>query len=303
MAVTVETLFRDVFLPMYPEDARSDLGRARSTDANPVGNPTLFAQIADTSRVFVEMAPTALGTSLRLDFSDASVHRLGAALTPEARQRLASRDELFPFVIHGALYVGECVVRNHGGTWGVRRPLWESVVHLKSRAGEADLPIFHWWLKSFADEATASLGDRYRAHVEVPCLEADALPVIASPEGRSFPRLSKIRYDVFYKYIKAHLPELKDVGEAFPSPERFTDFGFAHLDFALVGGGRMLLMYGPNKDGLHAFWLTKEGFEKHAFWPADAFPAPMLKVGGEKHEVILSRDGKPLSFEVLWWGP
>ena len=196
-------------------------------------------------------------------------------------------------------------MRNHGGAWGVRRPLWESVVHLKSRAGEAALPIFHWWLKSLADDAKASLGDRYRAHVEVPCARLEDLPIIASPSERTFPRLSKIRYDVFYKYLKAHLPEIRDVGEAFPSPERFTDFEFAHLDFALVGGGRMLLVYGPNKDGLHAFWLTKEGFEKSAFWPADAFPAPMIRRADEsdKIEVVLSRDGQPRSFELLWWGP
>jgi hypothetical protein len=199
--------------------------------------------------------------------------------------------------------VGECIVRNHGGAWSVRRPLWESLVALKSRAGEAELPIFHWWLKSLADDATATLGDRYRAHVEIPCARPEALPIIASPEGRVFPRLSRLKYDVFYKYLKAHLPEVKDVGEGFPSPERFTDYAFEHLDFALVGGGRMLLVYGPNKDGLHAFWLTKEGFDKAAFWPADAFPAPMMKVKGDKLEVLLSRDGKPLAFELLWWGP
>jgi hypothetical protein len=299
--VTAESLFRDVFLPQYPEDARSDLGRARSTDANPAKNPHILAQIADAARIFVELAPTALGApSLELDFSDASVHRLGAAL---ARKRLEERSELFNFVVHGSFYVGECIVRNHGGAWSVRRPLWESLVALKSRAGEAELPIFHWWLKSLADDPTATLGDRYRAYVEIPCAKPEELPVIAPPEGRQFPRLSKLKYDVFYKYLKAHLPEVKDVGEGFPSPERFTDYEFKHLDFALVGGGRMLLMYGPNKDGLHAFWLTKEGFDKAAFWPADAFPAPMMKVKGDKLEVLLSRDGKPQSFELLWWGP
>jgi hypothetical protein len=304
--LTAESLFRDVFLPLYPEDAKSDLGRARSTDVNPAKNPQIIAQIADAARIFTELAPTALGAAsdkLALDFSDASVHRLGAALTTEARARLQARGELFDFVVHGTLYVGECIVRNHAGEWGVRRPLWESVVHLRSRAGEAALPIFHWWLKSLADDATASLGDRHRAHVEVPRAKPEDLPVIALPEGRSFPRLSKLKYDVFYKYLKAHLPEVKDVGAGFPSPERFTDYEFAHLDFALVGGGRMLLIHGPNKDGLHAFWLTKEGFDKAAFWPADAFPAPLIKVKGDKLEVVLSRDGKPLSFELLWWGP
>lgn len=304
---TAESLFRDVFLPQYPEDARSDLGRARSTDANPGKNPSILGQISDAARIFVELAPTALGVAnLDLDYSDASVHRLGAALV---RSRLEERDELFNFVVHGAFYVGECVVRNHGGSWSVRRPLWESLVELKSRAGEASLPIFHWWLKSLADDATATLGDRYRAYVEVPTARPEALPVIASPEGRQFPRLSKLKYDVFYKYLKAHLPEVRDVGEGFPSPERFTDYEFKHLDFALVGGGRMLLIHGPNKDGLHAFWLTKEGFDKAAFWPADAFPAPIMRVkpasetSPEKLEVVLSRDAKPLSFELLWWGP
>jgi len=304
VAVSVEALFRDVFLPRYPEDARSDLGLARLTDANPAKNPHIYAQFDDAARIFVELAPTALGVAtLYIDFSDASVLRLGAALTPAARERLREREELFNFVVHGAFYVGACIVKNHGATWQVRRPLWESLVRLTSRAGEGDLPVFHWWLKSLADDATASLGDRYRAHVEVPCARPEDLPIIAAPEGRSFPRLSKLRYDVFYKYLKAHLPEVKDVGEAFPSPERFTDFEFAHLDFALVGGGRMLLVYGPNKDGLHAFWLTKEGFEKSAFWPADKFPAPVLKVKGDKLEVILSRDDQLLSFELLWWGP
>ena len=305
--LTAESLFRDVFLPMYPEDAKSDLGRARSTDANPARNPHILAQIADAARIFTELGPAAIsavgGPELALDYSDASVHRLGARLTPELRERLRARGELFQFVIHGALYVGECVVRNHGGAWSVRRPLWESLIALKSRAGEAELPIFHWWLKSLADDPMATLGDRYRAHVEIPCAKPEELPVIAAPEGRSFPRLSKLKYDVFYKYLRAHLPEVKDVGEAFPSPERFTDYGFKHLDFALVGGGRMLLVYGPNKDGLHAFWLTKEGFDKSAFWPADAFPAPMLKPHDDKLEVILSRDGRAVSFELLWWGP
>ncbi|MBX3229796.1 MAG: hypothetical protein KIT84_05630 [Labilithrix sp.] len=304
VATTAEALFRDVFLPLYPEDARSDLGRARSTDANPAKNPYILAQLDDAARIFVELAETALGvTNLALDFSDASVHRLGAAIGPAARERLRERDELFNFVIHGALYVGACVVKNHGATWAVRRPLWESLVHLKSRAGEGDLPVFHWWLKSLSDEGTATLGDRYRAHVEVPCLRPEELPIIAAPEGRTFARLSKIRYDVFYKYLKAHLPEVKDVGAAFPSPERFTDYGLAHLDFALVGGGRMLLVHGPNKDGLHAFWLTKEGFEKAAFWPADKFPAPFIKPKGDKLEVHLSKDGQARSFELLWWGP
>lgn len=318
MGISADSLFREVFLPLYPEDVRADLGRARGEDANPARNPAIFAHLEDAANVFVKLAPAALGVgegALGLDFSDASVHRLSAALTTERRDRMLAdgargtpESLLFNFVVHGAAYVGACIVRAHGGSWSVRRPLWESVVRLVSRAGEAELPVFHWWLKSLADSTHASLADRYRAYVEVPCARPEELPVIAPPE-RPLPKIAKkgVRYDVLYKYIKAHLPELKDLGESFPSPERFAELDLASLSFDLVGGGRMLLLHGPSKHGLHAFWLTKAGFEKGAFWPCDAFPAPLLRVTGsgteQKLEVILSRDGKPAVIELLWWGP
>jgi hypothetical protein len=185
----------------------------------------------------------------------------------------------------------------------VRRPLWESLVALKWRAGEGELPIFHWWLKSLAGDAPASLADRYRAHVEVPTARPEELPIIAPPD-RGLPRIEKqVRYDVLHKYLKAHLPELRDLGEHFPSPERFADLAFKNLSFLLVGGGRMLVMAGHNQDGMHAFWVTKEGFEKSAFWPCDAFPAPMIRAKDDKLEVLLAVDQKPQSFELLWWGP
>jgi len=321
MAFTVEALFRELFLPLYPEDAKSDLARARAEDANPANNPNVLAHLDEAGRVFAQMAPTALGvpaSTLELDFSDASVHRLSAALTPERRDRLLAQgargtadNVLFNFVVHGAAYVGACIVRSHGGRWAVRRPLWESLVHLVSRAGEADLPVFHWWLKSLADpsgDATQpSLADRYRTYVEVPSARPEELPVIAPPD-RALPKITKAtRYDVLYKYLKAHLPELKDLGEAFPSPERFAEYEFKSLSLDLVGGGRMLVMHGTTKQGLHVFWLTKQGFEKAAFWPCDAFPAPILRVKGEgdeqKLEILLSRDGTQSVIELLWWGP
>lgn len=315
MAISAAALFRDVFLPLYPEDARGDLDRARREDANPANNPSVVAHLDDAARVFVSMAETTLGLSegaLGLDYSDASVHRLSAALTTARRDHLlgmgargTSDNVLFNFVVHGSAYVGACVVRSHGGAWAVRRPLWESVVHLVSRAGEADLPVFHWWLKSLADdsEATASLADRYRAYVEIPCARPEELPIIA-PVDRTLPKLSKVSYHAFHQYIRAHLAEIRDLGEAFPTPERFADYEFKHLSFNLVGGGRMLVVHGPTKHGLHAFWLTKEGFEKSAFWPCDAFPAPILRVKDEqKLEVLLSRDGTQSVLELLWWGP
>ena len=307
MSVTAESLFTSIFLPLYPEDRRSDLGRARvrTEDANPAGNPAILAHLGEAAAIFVAKAPETLGAPIALDFTDASVHRLSAALGREARDRMIDTGELAQFVIHGAAYVGACIVRQHRGAWAVRRPLWESLVRLRSRAGEAELAVFHWWLKSLADDTTATLADRYRAHVETPCAEPEELPVIA-PQGRRLPRIAKPRYDVFYKYLRAHLPELRDVGEHFPSPERFEELAFARLDFLLVGGGRMLVVHGPGKGGLHALWLTRDGFEKSAFWPCDPFPEPVLRAserGGDKLEVVLSQDGAVKSFELLWWGP
>ena len=79
MSVTPESLFREWFLPLYPEDAKSDLGRARSMDANPANNLTVLAHLDDAAAVFASNAAVALGLpseQLALDYSDASVHRI-----------------------------------------------------------------------------------------------------------------------------------------------------------------------------------------------------------------------------------
>jgi hypothetical protein len=176
-------------------------------------------------------------------------------------------------------------------------------VYLESHLGQGELPVFHWWLKSLADDAAITLADRYRTHVEVPRSKPEELPVLADPE-RKLPRLKRPRYDAFYKYIRAHLPELRDVGEDFPSPERFEELRFEHLAFTMVGGGRMVIVHGHNEHGLHAFWMSKNGFEKSAFWPCDKFPEPILRpAGADKIEILLSQDKQIRSFELLWWGP
>ena len=288
-------------------------------DANPAKNKALYDQMRDIAETFATMADEALGAELALDFSDASIHRLSHALTKSTRDALlgTSRElangkletlaesAFFNVVIHGAAYIGECIVRTHGGEWSLRRPLWESVVLLKSRAGEGSLPIFHWLLKSLADsafeEGGSRLADRYRAHVEMPCAKPEELPVIAPPD-RSLPRLSKVRYDVFYKYLRAHLPELRDVGEDFPSPERFEDLGLKWLDFTLLGDGKMLLVSGLGRAGLHLFWLTKTGFERGAFYPCEAFPEPLVKSSGDLLTVLYSSEGKAVRQELLYWG-
>ena len=313
--VTAESLFEAYFWPLYPEDVRKDLGRARATDANPAGNPALFAHVEDAASVFERMAPKLFaGEDPGLDRSDASVHRLSRVLTRERRDAWSTHgppgspeSELFNVIVHGAAYVGACVARTHAGQWSLRRPLWESVVTLESRAGRGDLAVFQWWLKSLADASLSfepgalTLADRYRTHVEIPCARPEELLPIAPP--RPLPRLARVRYDTLHKHLRAHLPELRDLGEHFPSPERFDAYGFGALDFHLLGEGRMLLIAGTNAEGVHLFWLGLAGFEKGAFFPADAFPAPIVRTDGDKLLVLTQVQGKSATHEMLWWGP
>jgi hypothetical protein len=189
----------------------------------------------------------------------------------------------------------------------LRRPLWESVVTLESRAGRGDLALLQWWLKSLSDASldggllALTLADRYRTYVEIPCARPEELPPIAKP--RPLPRLAKVRYDTLYKHLRAHLPELRDVGEHFPSPERFDAYAFTALDFLLLFEGRMLLISGTNVEGVHLFWLGAGGFEKGAFFPADAFPSPVVRTEKDKVVVLTQVQGKELRHEMLWWGP
>jgi hypothetical protein len=307
--VDPEELFVRYFLPVYPPDSRADLARARATDANPGRNPAMLAHLEEAAGHFVANARTLFGQDLLLDRSDPSVHRLSAALSPERRDAWAARGQagsaqnvLFNAVVHGAAYVGACVVARHGGIWGVRRPLWESVVRLKSRAGETDLTVFHWWLKSLADKAGASLADRYRAHVEVPCMRPEDLPIlVAGP--RALPRLKEPSYDLLHKYLRAHLPELRDLGQDFPTAERFAELEFRWLDFHVLGGGRLVLMAGASRNGLHLFWLGASGFEKGAFFACDAIPEPVVRLRDDQVSVTTQQDGAALLHEMLWWGP
>lgn len=313
--VTAESLFEAYFWPLYPDDAQRDLALARRTDANPARNVELFAHVEDAATVFQGMSKRLFGSDdPRLDRSDASVHRLSRAITRERRDAWAGRgspgsseNELFNVVAHGVAYVGACVAQSRAGRWNLRRPLWESVVTLESRAGRGDLAIFQWWLKSLADVSltgepgTLTLADRYRTHVEIPCARPEELPPLARP--RAVPRLAKVRYDSLHRHLRAHVPEIRDLGEHFPSPERFEAYGFTGLDFHLLGEGRMLLMAGTNAEGVHLFWLGAAGFEKGAFFPADAFPAPVVRTSGDKLLVLTQLQGKSATHEMLWWGP
>lgn len=310
-AMTAIRLFERYFWPLYPEDVRADLARARATDANPAENPHILGSLDDIAATFVKLAPGVFERSdLDLDGSDASVHRLAAVLDRNLRDRLASARApdgaslLAQVVIHGAVYVGSCAVRNHDGVWQVRRPLWESLVRLKSAAGEGDLAVFQWWLKSLSDAeiGRGTLSDRYRAYVEQPRFRPDTLQPILSAERR-LPRLGKVRYDTLYKHMRAHLPELSDLGADFPSAERFAEFGFTHLDFQWLGEGRMLLLHGPGKNGVHLFWLDRAGFAKAAYYPADPSTDYRLTVDGDLLRIELSHRGAPAEHIMLWWGP
>ncbi len=316
--VDAREIFDRYFLPLYPVDARADLARARSTDANPGANPAILAHLDEAAGRFVANAPAVLGGDFALDFTDASVHRLSAAMTRSRRDAWASsgaagspESTLFNLVVHGAAYVGACVVASHGGVWRVRRPLWESLVGLASPAGQADLAVFHWWLKSLGDDvlapppggpAGASLADRYRTHVEVPRAAASDLPVLF-PTDRPLPRLKKPTYDKMHKYIRAHLPELRDLGAHFPSPERFAGFAFRWMDFHRLGDGRLLLMAGASPAGLHLLWVGAAGFDKSAFYPCDSFPDPIVRVEGMRVVFITSEASVQRVVEMLWWGP
>jgi hypothetical protein len=313
---TATSIFEAYFRPLYPPDLRDDpraIEAARSIDANPGGNPRFLRELDHVAAVFAGLAPEALGKSdLVLDVSDASVHRLGAAIDRPTRDALFGKstpgDPQAPIVnvvVHGAIYVGRCIVERHGGVWGVRRPLWESVVRLRSRAGEGDLTPFHWWLKSLADDEIdkATLVARYRQHVERATARPESLPkIVTTHVDRKLPTLKIVRYDTLHKHLRAHLPELKDLGANFPSPEQFADLGLLELEMTLLGEGRMLLMHGRGKRGLHLFWLDFEGFSHAMLLPADPGAAHSVALSGETLVVRFTKDGRELAHETLWWG-
>ena len=117
------------------------------------------------------------------------------------------------------------------------------------------------------------------------------------------PRLQKVKYDVFYKYLKANLPEVRDLGSDFPSPERFAELSFRYLDFMIVGGGRKLLISGLSSVGFFVFWIGPLGFEKSIFLESDSFPEPFVRKDGERIQVHFSREKRTLFHEYLWSGP
>ena len=313
---SADALFATHFLLLYPDQTAAALATLRQQDANPSNNPTLLLPLRDAAETFARLAPAMLGApQLELDFSDASIARLSAAVRrANLSERFSAPDisepprasELANFAIHASAYVGECIVRNHAGCWQLRNPLWESRVFLASAAGEAQLPIFHWWLRTLVETdvefaVAGGISGRYRSYVQVPCFDTEKLVKIASAD-RKLPKLSKVRYDLLYKHLKAHLPELRDLGRDFPAPERFAAYEFKWLDFLWLGDGKMVLFYGQGNGGLHLFWMSAQGFEQSALIPCDGFPAPIVRCDAQKIVIVFSVDQQLLTQEMLWWG-
>ncbi len=309
----LSTFFEEVFAPLYPAGYRAELADIRAHRPEPCSHPGTLARLDDIAETFKRLAPSLLRISdASLDDTDASIHRLSVVLTRDRREALLAQHTaeqpvvplLAVLAIHGAIYVGRCIVRNHGGLWLVRRPLWESSVWLRSRVGEAELPVFQWWVKSLSDGEVdrTPLADRYRAHVEMPCFDPSGLPVLSSAP-QPIPRLDDPRYDRVVEHLRRHAPEVRTLGNDFPTPERFAQYGFLWLAFEWLGGGRMLLMHGPaQRQGAHLFWLDAQGFVKAAFYPSDVFPAHRIEVEGDSLRVIVSIDGQVRCHDLPWWG-
>ena len=229
---------RPTLAPTWPRPA--------PTDANPAGNPTIFAHLDEAADVFARQAPALFGAPGRARLHGRERPSLERGADARARAIVGRRrgprgrreNQLFNVIVHGAAYVGACVVRAHGGrlersspALGERRPAQS---HAPARR---ELAVFHWWLKSLADDGFdrgVTLADRYRAHVENPTATPESLPVIA-PADRRLPRLVKPRYDTLYKWLRAHLPELRDVGRALPVTRAFRR---ARLRVARLRAGR-----------------------------------------------------------------
>lgn len=310
--LTPDDLFERWFWPHYPPDVRADPARYRHLDANPGKNPALAATLSDAAALFVANAPKLLGIAPTWDA--AGVGTLARALDRATRDRLLAESDpgdpgnpFFNTVVHAALFVGEVAVRAHGGTWALRRPLWESLV--TRRTGGAVAP-FHWILKALGDDEVdaASLAYRFHVHVELASADVDALPVIEAP--RKLPTIRSPTYDLLVKYLRQHLPNLKDVGEGFPTPAELAARRFGTLAFELLHGGRVLALHGqsPPRDDdgpstVEVLWLTAHGYDHADVVPSDRdVPYFGRAVTDEMLEVTVGWKGRPHTHRLTFRG-
>lgn len=301
-SVTAEGLFARWFWPHYPPEALADLAGARARDANPGGNPRFPRALAETAEVFVGMAPELLGVSLTMD--DHGVDTLARSLDRAWRDRILAAgapwdpgNPFFNAVVHAAAFVGECCVRAHGGRWSARNPLWESLVE---RRGGGSIAPFHWLLKALADDAVDSgtLAWRWQVHVVLADAVPEVLPRIAS-EARP-PQLKAPTYDLLVKHLRRHLPELRDLGGAFPSPALFTQRAYRALSFEPMHDGRVLCLHGQQGAGgdhphaVDLLWLTASGLHHEDTVPSDEdFPYFGRALDSSTVEVTVRWKGRP----------
>jgi hypothetical protein len=316
--VTADGLFSRFFWPHYPADVRADYEAALARDANPARNPALIAHWVEAAELFAKNAPKLLATDLTWDA--AGVARMSHAMNRARRDAwLAAsdpRDPENPFfnaVVHGAAYVGEVIVRAHGGAWSMRRPMWESLVMRRVKDGDATrttgaIPPFHWLLKHLSDAEidSGSLAYRFHVHVELATAAIEALPAIASP--RKLPTMRAPTYDLLVKYLHQHLPALRDLGTGFPSPADFTARRYETLAFDLFHDGRVLAMHGQvpaAADGqslVEVLWLTARGFDHADTIPADAGTPSFARATGDTLEVTVAWKGRPHTHRVGFRG-
>lgn len=300
-ALTAESLLARWFWPHYPPDVRAAPFLHRDVDANPGANPALTRHLGDAAERFVANAPALLDEAVTLD--DAGVEVLARALTRARRDAwMASGDPadpsnvFFNAVVHGAMFLGEVIAREHGGRWELRRPLWESVVH--RRRGGAVSP-FHWLLKSLADDAVDErpLAVRWRLHVLQDDLDPTTLPRLT--EATSLPTLKSPSYDTLVKLLHQHLEALRDLGEGFPSPREFTERAYPRLSFTILHGGRVVVAHGQTRaaDGTNTVelhWLTARGHDHTDVLPMDPdVPYFARALGEDAMEVTLAWRGGP----------
>ncbi|MBL8603228.1 MAG: hypothetical protein JNK72_14990 [Myxococcales bacterium] len=310
-SLTAETLMARWFWPLYPPDVRDAPFLHRDVDANPGQNPALYQQLTAIAEQFTQNAEALLGAPLSLD--DAGVATLAQRLDRARRDRWMAesapgdpRGVFFNAVIHAACFLGEVMVRRHGGRWELRRPLWESVVHRPS--GGAVSP-FHWLLKGLADDAVDAhpLAVRWRLHVLQPNRDPRDLATVTS--AKSLPKLKEPTYDLFVKYLHTHLPGLRDVGEGFPSAQAFTEKRYAVLSFTPMASGRLLALHGqthstdaqPGVVEIH--WLTAEGHDHTDSIPSDhGVPYFARAVTDEILEVTVGWQKKPHTHRLTFRG-
>lgn len=309
---TAERLFSRYFWPQYPPDVRADPARFRHLDVNPGGNPALYATLAEAAAVFVDNAPTLLGAPLTYD--DDGVAVLARALDRTRRDAWMADGEgpdatLFQALVHASAYLGEVMVRCHGGRWELRRPLWESIVHRRTKGAVAP---FHWLLRSLADESidATPLAVRWRVHVLMASAAPETFPVITAE--KRLPGLKAPNYDLLVKYLHRHLPTLHDVGEGFPNAADFTAKRYATLSVQPMHGGRVLAMHGqaPPTDGaadtpstVEVHWLTAAGHDHTDVVPADVgVPYFGRAVSDELLEVTVAWKGRPITHRLTFRG-